>query len=386
MVAGEASGDLLAAAVLRGIRAREPAMSLAGIGGPCMREAGFKAWHDAHELAVHGYADALRAYPRLSALRRHLARRLEHERPALFVGVDAPDFNLGLETRLRRAGIPTAHFVGPSVWAWRAGRMKGIAQAVDRMLVLFPFEPALYRAAGVPVSYVGHPLADAIPLQVDRVGARQALLSDAGEAPVVALLPGSRAGEVRHMGRVFLEAAAWMLARRAGLRFVLPAATPALRAAITGVLDGRDGGTPLPAALRERLTLTDGGSHAVLAACDAVLVASGTATLEAALFRRPMVIAYRMAPLSWQIMRRMRLQPWVGLPNILARETLVPEFLQHEATPVALGAALLTQIDDEAGRARLAERFEAMHRELRQDCASRAAEVLLDMAQGRVPA
>lgn len=379
MVAGETSGDLLAAAVLRGLAQQAPALRTAGIGGPAMVAAGFDAWWPAEMLAVRGYAEVLRAYPRLLRLRAELRERLLAERPALFVGVDAPDFNLGLAERLKAAGMRTAHFVSPSIWAWRGGRIHSIGRAVDRMLCIFPFEPELYARAGIDAVFVGHPLADVIPRAVDRPAARHALGLDP-QAPVVALLPGSRASEIRYMADGFMHAAAWLAERRGDVRFVLPAATPAIRATLDGLLGG-----PASGALRRlqgRLMVLDGRSHDALAAADTVLVASGTATLEAALFARPMVIAYRMARASYLIMRRMGYLPWVGLPNILCRDFVVPELIQDAATPEAMGAALLAQLDDEGLRDRIASRFTALHDALARDCGRQAAAALLDMVDG----
>lgn len=369
MVAGEKSGDLLAAAVLRGLRDRDPDVASFGIGGEAMAEQGFDRWWDVEALSVRGYVEVLRAYPRLLRMRRTLGDRMLALRPDVFVGVDAPDFNLDLEIRLREAGIRTVHFISPSIWAWRRERIERIRRAVDHMLLVFPFEQRLYDEAGIPATYVGHPLADAIPLQVDREGARLGLGLDP-DRPTVALLPGSRPSEVHYMARTFVDTAVWMHQRRPDLQFVLPAAGSALFAKLREALAG----WRLPDDLR--LTLVDRRSHAALAAADTVLVASGTATLETALFRRPMVIAYRMAWLSYMMMRGKGYLPWIGLPNILANESLVPEFVQEAATPEAMGAALLAQLDDEAGRVRLTERFEAMHHALRCDCPRRAAEVL----------
>ena len=378
MVAGETSGDLLAGAVLGGLRAARPALQCAGIGGPAMAAAGFDRWWDVSALSVMGYAEVLRAYPRLVRMRRALGDRLIDWRPDVFVGVDAPDFNLGLETRLRAAGLRVAHFVSPSIWAWRGERIEKIRQAVDHMLLVFPFEEALYAKAGIPATYVGHPLADAIPLQVDTEGARLRLGLEPART-TVALLPGSRAGEVAQMGGVFLRTAAWLHARRADLQFVLPAAG----AALYERLQQEIAAMALPEGLR--LTLVQGRSHEALAAADTVLVASGTATLEAALFRRPMVIAYRLAWLSYRIMHKRGYLPWIGLPNILAGDSVVPEFIQQAATPEAMGAALLAQLDDERARARIAERFEAMHLSLRCGCAQRTADVLLELIDGPPP-
>lgn len=377
VVAAEASGDLLASSVLRGLRAGAPTAGLraAGIGGPAMEAEGFESWWSIEALSVRGYVEVLREYPRLLRLRRDLRERVLAWRPDLFLGVDAPDFNLELERRLRAAGIPTAHFIGPSVWAWRRERLGRIRDAVDHMLLVFPFEPPLYAAAGIPASYVGHPLADAIPGPHTRASARRDLgLPDS--ATVVALLPGSRAAELRSMAAVFLDTADWLARQRPGLRFVLPAAGEHRYRSLRAMLAARP---DAPASV----LLTEGRSHEALAACDTALVASGTATLETALFRRPMVIAYRMPALSYLIMRRMGYLPWIGLPNILCQDWVVPEFIQSAASAPAMGAALLAQLDDPAGRERITSRFEALHHSLRQDCATRCAEVLGDLMTRR---
>ena len=299
-----------------------------------------------------------------------MTARLFAAPPAAFVGIDAPDFNLDLEVRLRDAwrgqGRPVVHFIGPSIWAWRGKRITKIARAVDHILVLFPFEQKIYADAGIPATYVGHPLADVIPLVPDRAAARASLgLADGGR--VVALLPGSRLSEIHYMAATFLDAATLMQAREPTLRFVVPMAGHAARVAFDAIRATRPALT---------LSIVDDGSHVALAAADAVLVASGTATLETALFKRPMVIAYKMATLSAMMMRRMGYLPWVGLPNILARESLVPELLQEDATPKALADALFVQLDDDANRARLEQRFGAMHESLRCDTGERAADVI----------
>ena len=371
MVAGEASGDLLAALLLGGLRQRWPGLSSVGIGGPKMTEQGFDAWWPQHKLAVHGYADALRHYPELSGMRRQLAARLLNERPDAFIGVDAPDFNLGLELRLKRAGIKTVHFVCPSIWAWRGGRIQRIARSVDHVLCLFPFEPELLRRAGIAATFVGHPLADVIPLQPPRAEARQRLALGQHE-PVVALLPGSRPGEIRHIAPAFLQAAMRLRQRRPDLRFVLPLA-PGLRPLLEPLVTLHAPGLPLQ--------MIDGASHDALAACDVTLIASGTATLEAALFKRPMVIGYRMHWFSWQLMKRMSYQPWVGLPNILCREYVVPEFLQDACEPAALADAVLAQLHDTAAVERLAVRFTDLHLSLRRNtsrCATDAIAKILE--------
>jgi lipid-A-disaccharide synthase len=366
LVAGEASGDLLASLLLTGVRARWPRCAAFGIGGPQMIAQGFEAWWPSDKLAVRGYVEVLRHYREIAGIRRALGERLLRQPPDAFIGVDAPDFNLGLAHRLRAAGLRTIQFVCPSIWAWRAGRVKHIAQAVHHVLCLFPFEPEILQRVGVAATFVGHPLADAIPLAPPRAQSRAALgLSDTDT--VVAVLPGSRRSEIEANTPAFLQAAAMLQAQRRELRFVLPIA-PGLRAMIE----------PLVAqhAPQVGLMLLDGRSHEALAACDVTLIASGTATLEAALFKRPMVIAYRMNALSWQIMKRMRLQPWVGLPNILCREFVVPELLQHDATPPAMAAAVIQWLDQPARCTALAARFNDLHHLLRRDTARMATDAI----------
>ena len=366
MVAGEASGDLLASLLMDGLQQRWPQARLAGIGGPQMKSRGFDAWWPSDKLAVRGYVEVLRHYREIKGIRDALAQRLLVERPAAFIGVDAPDFNLGLEATLRGAGIKTIHFVCPSIWAWRGERARKMAVSCDHVLCLFPFEPALLQAQGVAASYVGHPLADAIPMVVPRVQARAALGLSAHE-PVVAILPGSRRSEIHHIAPTFLQAAQRLQRDRPGMRFLLPIA-PGLRDMLAPLLRRH--------AHDVQITLLDGQSHAALAACDATLIASGTATLEAALFKRPMVIGYRMNPLTWQMMKRMRYQPWVGLPNILCREFVVPEFIQEACQAEVLAHAVGVAIDDASGAARLHARFAELHEGLRCDTASRASEVV----------
>ena len=366
MVAGEASGDLLAGMLLAALKQRWPALAAAGIGGPKMAAQGFEAWWPHDRLAVRGYVEVLRHYPAIAAIRRQLGERLLRERPDAFIGVDAPDFNLGLAARLRAAGIRTVQFVSPSIWAWRPERVHQVGRSVDHVLCLFPFEPALYEAHGIAATYVGHPLADAIPLEVPRDESRRAL-GLASDDVVVALLPGSRRSEIEYIAPRLLGAAAVMHHARPGLRFVLPV-VPGLRPLIEPMLAGFASGLPIE--------LLDGRSQEALAACDVVLVASGTATLEAALFKRPMVIAYSMHWLSWQWMRRQKLLPWVGLPNILLRDAVVPELLQGEATPERLAQAALAWLDDPQRVAALRERFTRLHLELRRNTAQAATDAL----------
>ena len=366
MVAGEASGDLLAGLLLGGMRQRWPALQTAGIGGPRMAAQGFDAWWPHEKLAVRGYVEVLRHYREISGIRDALAERLLRERPAAFIGVDAPDFNLGLETRLKAAGIKTVHFICPSIWAWRGGRAKKMATSCDHVLCLFPFEPELLRTHGVAATFVGHPLADAIALTPPRQASRAALgLAD--DDAVVAVLPGSRRSEIQYIAPAFLQAVALLHRQRPGLRFVLPVA-PGLRGMVEPLLAVHAPGVPLQ--------LLDGQSHAALAACDVTLIASGTATLEAALFKRPMVIGYRMHAISWQIMKRLRYQPWVGLPNILCRDFVVPELIQQDCTPQALATATLRWLDDAHGAAAVARRFEDLHHQLQRDTARCASDAI----------
>ena len=371
MVAGEASGDLLAGLLLTGLKQRWPALQASGIGGPRMAEQGFEAWWPHQKLAVRGYVEVLRHYREISGIRDALAERLLREKPAAFIGVDAPDFNLGLEKRLKAAGLRTVHFVCPSIWAWRGGRAKKMAASCDHVLCLFPFEPELLRAHGVAATFVGHPLADAIALQPPRTESRAALgLAEADQ--VVAVLPGSRRSEIQYIAPAFLQAAALMHRQRPGLRFVLPI-SPGLRELIEPLVQAHAPNVPLQ--------LLNGQSHAALAACDVTLIASGTATLEAALFKRPMVIGYRMHALSWQLMKRLRYQPWVGLPNILSRDFVVPELIQEDCQPAALAAATLRWLDDNAAAAALTRRFDDLHHSLRRDTARCTADVLAQVLQ-----
>lgn len=370
LVAGEASGDLLAAQLLRGLQQRWPGLRAVGIGGPQMEAAGFQAWWPSEKLAVRGYVEVLRHYREIVGIRRQLKSRLLADKPRLFIGVDAPDFNLDLEGDLRAAGVKTVHFVAPAVWAWRPERVEQIRRCVDHVLCIFPFEPELLARHGIAATYVGHPLAPLIPMAPDRAKARMALGLPL-DSSVVALLPGSRRAEIEHLLPRFLRAAGLMRRAQPGLRFVLPA-VPAQQDRIQALVER--------AGLGAAVQVTRGGSHAALAACDVTLIASGTATLEAALFKRPMVIAYHMNWLSWKLHQRKMLQPWVGLPNILAGEFLVPELLQDAAKPAALARETLAWLaDDAATQARrevLRQRFSVMHRELTRDTVTRATDAI----------
>ena len=375
MVAGEASGDLLGAHLIGALRAHLPDARFLGIGGPKMQAAGQDAWWPAETLAVHGYAEALRHYRGIAGIRRRLLKRLLADPPDVFIGVDAPDFNLWLEARLKAAGVPAIHFVSPSIWAWRPKRIRKIARSVSRMLCLFPFEAALYQKHGVPVSYVGHPLADLIPLEPDRHAARERLNLEP-DGLIFALLPGSRQSELKYLATPFIETARLLHVRYPQARFLVPLVTRETRIQFENALWAA-GAQELP------LTLLFGHAHDAMAAADAVLVASGTATLETALYKRPMVIAYRMSPWSWRLMRRMRLQPWVGLPNILAGRFVVPEFLQDEATPDNLAQALGNLVADPAVGPQLEQAFAELHRRLRQNTAERAAAAILPLLRSR---
>lgn len=366
MVAGEVSGDLLAGLLLEGMRRRWPDMSAWGIGGPVMKGNGFRADWPFDRLAVRGYIEVLRHYRGIVNIRKALKERLLADRPDLFIGVDAPDFNLDLEADLRGAGLRTVHFVCPSIWAWRPGRVEKIRRAADHVLCLFPFEPELLAQHGIPATYVGHPLASVIPQDPDKLEARRALgLPERGE--VLAVLPGSRASEVQYLASAFLEAAYRVRVKRPGLRIVVPAVpsqVDSIREAVAR------------AGLWDAVKVVTGRSHEVLAACDVTLIASGTATLEAALYKRPMVIGYRMNPLSWQLMKRQALQPWVGLPNILLREMAVPELLQHDCTPQLLARSVMAWLDSPAKIASLQARFHGLHEQLRRDTAALATDAI----------
>ena len=371
MVAGEASGDLLAGLLLEGLHRRWPGMLACGIGGPGMSARGFEAWWPSEKLAVRGYVEVLRHYREIVGIRKQLRKRLLGDRPDLFVGVDAPDFNLDLERDLKQHGIKVVHFVSPSVWAWRADRLARMRASVDHVLCLFPFEPALLREHGIAATYVGHPLAGVIPLHADKMAARRALGLEA-EDQVVALLPGSRRSEIQYLARRFFDAAAILKRERAGLCFVVPALAsmqPLLARAVQ------------EAGVAAYVRILAGQSHTALAACDVTLIASGTATLEAALFKRPMVIAYNMHGLSWQIMRRKRLQPWVGLPNILCRDFVVPELLQEQATPQALATAVGQWLDEPARVQALQRRFATLHAELLRDTSQLASDAIQQVLQ-----
>ena len=369
MVAGEASGDLLAAHLIAALKARRPGIEFAGIGGPKMIAEGFESHFPMDRLSVRGYSEALRHYREIMGIRRRLVKGMLADRPDLFIGVDSSDFNLGVERRLREGGIKAFHFVSPSVWAWRRWRVRRIAKSVDRILVMFPFEPPIYEKAGVPVTYVGHPLADMIPFEPPKDEARAELRLPSRKL-IIALLPGSRRSELEYMASAFVLAAHRFRQEVHDVHFVVPMVTRETREMFERAIHQHER-QDLP------LTLLFGHSHDALAAADLALVASGTATLETALFKTPMVIAYRQSSLSWAIMRQMLYLPYVGMPNILAGERLVPELLQDQATPANLAGALLTLLRDTAGQRRQIERFREFHEVLRQNNAEKAADAVL---------
>ena len=369
MVAGETSGDLLAGLLLDGLKTRWPDLHSFGIGGPNMAHLGFNAWWASDKLAVRGYVEVLRHYRKIVGIRKQLKTRLLANPPDIFIGVDAPDFNLDLEAALKAKGIKTVHFVCPSIWAWRADRVEKIRLSVDHVLCIFPFEVALLAQHGIAATYVGHPLANVIPMQPDRSAARDKLgLTDADT--VVAILPGSRQSEIHYLAKRFFTAATLINRVQPAIKFIVPA-VPSLRLEIERI--AKEAGL-------KNVQILNGQSNTALAACDVTLIASGTATLEAALFKRPMVIAYNMNWLSWRLMQRKKLQPWVGLPNILCKEFIVPELLQGAATPQALADAVLQWVDaltrEPAKIATLVERFNRLHMELLRDTPQLATDAI----------
>ena len=369
MVAGETSGDLLAGLLLDGLKTRWPELQAFGIGGSHMTRMGFDAWWLSDKLAVRGYVEVLRHYREIVGIREQLKTRLLANPPDIFIGVDAPDFNLDLEAALKAKGIKTVHFVSPSIWAWRADRVEKIRRSVDHVLCIFPFEVALLAQHGIAATYVGHPLANVIPMQPDRSAARSKLGLNELDT-VVAILPGSRQSEIQYLAKRFFQAVDLISRAQPAIKFIVPA-IPVLKPEIQRI--AHEAGL-------QGVQILDGQSHTALAACDVTLIASGTATLEAALFKRPMVIAYNMNWLSWRIMQRKKLQPWVGLPNILCEEFIVPELLQDKATPQALANAVLQWVDtktrEPAKIAALEQRFGRLHAELQRDTSLLATDAI----------
>lgn len=366
LVAGEASGDILGAGLMQALRKQHPQIEFIGVGGPLMEAQGLTSYFPMERLSIMGLVEVLGRLPELLSRRKRLIATLKAQQPDVFIGIDAPDFNLTIELQLRAAGIKTVHYVSPSVWAWRQKRVFKIRQGCDLMLTLLPFEAQFYQEHQVPVLFVGHPLADSIAMQHDPVPAREQLGLPL-DAEVVALLPGSRGGEVAKLGALFVDTACYLLAEKPQLRFVIPAANQARRVQLEAILAGMPN---LP------IQILDGQSQTALQACDAVLIASGTATLEAMLFKKPMVVAYKLAPVSHWLLKKMVKSPYISLPNLLANDMLVPEFIQDAATPKALGDAVLAQLGDGSEQT---QRFAQLHELLRCDASKRAAQGVLQL-------
>ena len=373
IVAGEASGDLLGSHLIRALKKQRPDLKFVGIAGPKMMAEGAETLFPLERLSVRGYVEVLRHLPGLLKMRKQVAQYFLENRPDVFIGIDAPDFNFTLERTLKQQGIPTVHYVSPSIWAWRRSKIKKIQQAVSHMLALFPFEPDIYQQAGVPVTYVGHPLADMLPLEPDADGAREELKLPKS-ALVIAMLPGSRQSEVQQLADLYVKTAKLIFSSRPDVRFLVPLITRETRAIFERALYA-NGGEDLP------VKIMFGHAHRAMEAANAVIVASGTATLEAALIKRPMVITYRMPGLSWQILKRMKYLPYVGLPNVLAGRFVVPELLQHDAVPEKLAAALLQMLDDKSRIADIQAEFYRIHEVLRQNTEEKAAQAVLSFVK-----
>jgi lipid-A-disaccharide synthase len=373
LIAGETSGDMLAAHLLKGLRAADCVLPVWGIGGPALLAQGMECVESIDALAVRGYAEVLGALPRLWHLRRTLMAQAASRLPSLCITVDAPDFNLAFAAKMKALGVPTLHFISPSIWAWRRERIAGIKAAVDHMVCVFPHEPALYHAAGIPATYVGYPLAQSIALQPSKEEAR-AVLGIAGEAPVIALLPGSRAAEIKYILPRLLDAAAQIYAQQANVQFIMPIASAALQGPVQALLAQQPENKP-----RLSIQTLLGKAGTVFAAADIGIIASGTATLEAALYKLPIVITYVMPRSSWAMMGHKNYLPWVGLPNILCNEWVVTEWLQDAATPENLSHAALTLLNDTAVQMRMKQRFTDLHHTLRRDTQALAARAVMRM-------
>lgn len=371
IVAGEASGDLLGSHLIKALKRQRPDLEFIGIAGPKMQAEGAVSLFPMERLSVRGYFEVLRHLFGLLRMRRQLVAYFIKNPPDLLIGIDAPDFNLGLERRLKSHGITTVHYVSPSIWAWRGGRMGKIKRAVSHVLALFPFEVPLYEKARVPVTFVGHPLADMLPLEPDHAGARRELKLQP-EKLVIAMLPGSRQSELKYMADLFVKTALQIQQHVPEVHFLVPLVTRETRWIFEGAIH-RNGGAELP------MTLLFGHAHLAMEAADAVLVASGTATLEAALLKRPMVITYRMSPLSWQLLKRMNYLPYVGLPNVLAGRKVVPELLQQDATPENVADTLLKLVYDKEALAEVKREFSGIHHRLRQNTEEKAAQLILSL-------
>jgi len=376
IVAGEASGDILGSSLMQAIKRKHPQVIFEGVGGPLMIAEGFNSHIPMDRLSVMGFVEPLKRLPELLRIRRDLKAHFISSPPDLFIGIDSPDFTLNIELALRNEGVLTAHYVSPSVWAWRQGRVKKIAKAVDRMLTLLPFEAEFYHQHNVPVTFVGHPLADKFAIELDELAmqkqAARSTLSLDSDATMVALLPGSRGGEVKMLGQSFIETARWCLHQRPDLKFVIPAANAQRREQLEALLQEHGKGLPI--------TLLDGQSQTVMAAADVVLMASGTTTLEALLLKKPMVVAYRLAAFTYFIVSRLVKSPFFSLPNLLAGEKMVPEVLQNEVRPEMLGPLVLERLHEDA-QAQIVERFTDIHKALKLNASERAADVLLTMIE-----
>jgi lipid-A-disaccharide synthase len=368
IVAGEASGDLLGSHLINAIKARCPDARFYGIAGPKMMSAGAKSLYPMEKLSVSGYVEVIKHLPELLGIRRQLKKQILADKPDLFIGIDAPDFNLSLEATLKASGIPTVHYVSPSIWAWRGKRIKKIAKAVSHILVVFPFEAAIYQQAGIPVTYVGHPLADTLPAFPDRAATRERLKLPLN-APIIALLPGSRVGELMQHAQLFVETAQLIQARHPQIRFIVPLISRATRDIFAGAL--------YACAHPPNIQIVIGHADAVLTAADIALIASGTATLEAALLKRPMVITYRVPKITAYLMRKQAYLPWVGLPNILANRDVVPELVQENATAPKLADALIALLENKSQRAEIEAEFTRQYVALKQNTAEKMAAAIL---------
>jgi lipid-A-disaccharide synthase len=399
MVAGETSGDILASGLISSIKKRYPNAQFEGIGGPLMLAEGFKTWVPMERLSVMGLVEVLGRIFELIGIRRQLKKYFIENPPDLFIGIDAPDFTIGLESQLKKAGIPTVHYVSPSVWAWRQKRIFKIGRAINLMLTLFPFEARFYQNHRIPVSFVGHPLADIIPMKSDQSVARKALglelpfdenevnnitninldeseYKASSKGNIIAILPGSRSGEIHYLGPVFLQTARWLLEREPNLRFIVPIVNKNRRTQFEAFMEEESRGkSPLP------ITLIEGQSRQVMAAADVILLASGTATLEAMLLKRPMVVAYRMSAITFFIMQRLMKAPYFSLPNLLANKELVPELVQAQASPPNLGRLLLERLNDTQKAKETQDAFTQIHQSLRQNASEKAADAVLKLIE-----
>jgi lipid-A-disaccharide synthase len=374
IIAGEASGDILGAGLIRSLRKRYPNARFVGIGGDEMIAEGFHSLVPMERLSVMGLVEVLGRIRELFRIRGRLYEYFFANRPDVVIGIDSPDFTLAIERRCREAGIPSVHYVSPSVWAWRQKRIFKIAKSVDLMLTLFPFEARFYEEHHVPVAFVGHPLADRIAMEPDTLAARKEL-GLAPDKPVLAVLPGSRGGEVERLGTLFLQTSLWLQSRKPDLQLVIPCVNREREKQVQALVDALEVKLPV--------TLVRGRSREVMAASDVVLLASGTATLEAMLLKKPMVVGYRLSNFSYKLLSKLVKVPWVALPNLLARDSLVPELLQDDATPEALGAAVLERLDNEAERERLKLAFTDLHETLRQDADEKAAQAITQLLEAR---